>query len=142
MADERAQHDAPQDSAARREPRRRGGRGGRGQARSSSDADTSLGMQEGPQALASPNAEADGHSAPEWQPTEHAPPASDADMPTESIYMSRARAARAQANDASADEPAPAVIAEAPVVEPSAPPRKTAARSRSPRKPREKPQES
>ena len=137
MADERAQHDAPPDSVARREPRRRGGRGGRGQARSSSDADTSPGAQEPPPARARPDADADARSAPEWQPTEHAAPESESDMPTESIYMSRARAARAQVDNAPSDEPPLEVVPEAPAGAPPAAPRKTTARSRGPRKPRQ-----
>ena len=130
-ADERVQHDAPPDAAARREPRRRGGRGGRSQARAPSDADTSAGAQE-PLARARPDSDADTHSAPEWQPTEHAAPAGDSDMPTESIYMSRANAARVQAEQEQLPEPP---VLEAVPEAPAAAPRKTPARSRRPRKP-------
>ena len=120
VADERARQDAPPDPADRREPRRRG-RGGRGQARGASDADAVVGEQESPPADPAPKADANMHAAPER----------DSDLQTTSIYMSRAQAARAQADKGPSEQPPPQAAPEAPAVSPRKPP----ARSRGPRKP-------
>ena len=136
--------DAAQDAGERREPRRRG-RGGRGAGRGTSDAGYPI-----------DEPVADGAQAPRMQ--DHQPPhallpEAEAAAETPSIYMSRARSARALADAAPEMPTMPQDAAPAPVLveavsnapayaepELSAPtPAKAPARSRRPRKPVTKP---